>query len=138
MNILMFDETNQYNALIMAALLNGRGLKKAPSNPGEPMHPIDNRMVEINNEAVAKAKGLAPVQPAQPQVGANTNSHRQAPPASRQVIRRRLFKGKPAAPAFKVQDDHNNMQANRVADKKKKAAKKKATQKMKLKARKRG
>lgn len=93
------------------------------------MHPIDNRLVDIHNDAVAKAKGFAPAEPKKENVDTS--------PPARKFRRDQQF-GRRSKPAFPAPDQHNAMVASRIEAKKKKAARKNATYKMKIKARKRG
>ena len=107
----------------MALALGVLSLKSKPKKE-VPMNPIDGRVVDVNSEAVAKASGLAPVPtPETPKTEVEQL-------LSRRRLRMARFRKRTMKPKY-LPEDHNNMQANRVAEKKKAKAKKKKTEAMK-------
>ncbi len=96
------------------------------SKKDAPMHPIEQKVVDVHSQAVAKASGFPEVE--KPPADSAENIKQVL--MSRTRLRMARFRNRTQRPKFQ-QDDHNNMQANRVADKKKAKAKKKKTEAMK-------
>lgn len=120
MKTLIVDDLPASQARFLATALSLNSIKDAP------MHPIEQKTVDVHSQAVAKASGFPEV--AKPEAD-SAESIKQVL-MSRKRLRIARFRNRTQRTKFQP-DDHNNMQANRVAEKKKAKAKKKKTEAMK-------